>query len=571
MITSVADLCNGSTLAADVVVIGGGPMGIVTSLELADAGHRVLVVESGGLKFDPRIQDLSGHAGNDPWHASSDVAVRRQLGGTSTLWGGRCVPFDPIDFEPRPAVPDSLWPVDYDEVARYLGRACEWCQCGKPVFSARALPELADDSLIAQFPDGDVLTTSLERWALPTRFGTFYRRRLQKSPLVEVVTDLTCTNIACDPATGKVDHLVLGSLNGRHATARGRFYVLAAGGLESTRLLMASNDVHPDGIGNSSGHLGRWYMAHTEARVASVHLNTPSETTIYGHEIDADDVYVRRRFTFSPALQRREGLSNAAIWFVNPPMGDPSHGSGILSGVFLTLTSPVGRFMLAEALRQAGTRTSGKVRKRDHLRNIVRDLGPAARFAGSFGYRRFLKRGRKAPGFFVRSASNVYPLDYHGEHLPNSDSRVVLTSERDALGVPRIRTDMRFSDTDVANVERAMHTLDAALRAEGVGHLEFLYDDIASGVWESLRKASGFHQTGTTRMAADPADGVVDSNLAVFGTENLFVASTSTFPTSSQANPTLTGVAFAVRLAEHLDGRLRTAGDRGSPEVAWAV
>jgi choline dehydrogenase-like flavoprotein len=58
-------------------------------------------------------------------------------------------------------------------------------------------------------------------------------------------------------------------------------------------------------------------------------------------------------------------------------------------------------------------------------------------------------------------------------------------------------------------------------------------------------------------MAANAADGVVDANLAVFGTENLFVASTSTFPTSSQANPTLTGVAFAVRLAEHLDRRLR--------------
>jgi choline dehydrogenase-like flavoprotein len=211
------------------------------------------------------------------------------------------------------------------------------------------------------------------------------------------------------------------------------------------------------------------------------------------------------------------------------------------------------------------------VRKRDHLRNIVRDLGPAARFAVSFGYRRFLKRGRKAPGFFVRSAANVYPLDYHGEHLPNADSRVVLTPERDALGVPRIRTDMRFSDADLEGVERAMHELDHALRAAGVGHLEFLYDDISTGVSECLRGASGFHQTGTTRMAADPADGVVDSNLAVFGSENLFVASTSTFPTSSQANPTLTGVAFAVRLAEHLDGRLRSAADRATSDLSSVV
>jgi choline dehydrogenase-like flavoprotein len=122
---------------------------------------------------------------------------------------------------------------------------------------------------------------------------------------------------------------------------------------------------------------------------------------------------------------------------------------------------------------------------------------------------------------------------------------------------------MRFSDADVASVERAMRELDRALRDAGVGHLEFLFDDIAAGVRECLLRASGFHQTGTTRMAATAADGVVDANLSVFGTENLFVASTSTFPTSSQANPTLTGIAFAVRLAQHLTGELRAGGRRG--------
>jgi choline dehydrogenase-like flavoprotein len=559
MIRAASDLADNSTLSADVVIVGSGPMGIVLGLELADKGHRVLVLESGGVRFDPAAQELARQSGNDPWHVPSALAVRRGMGGTSATWGGRCVPFDRIDFEPRPAVPDALWPVEYDEMTRYLGRACEWCRCGKPVFSALELPELAGRSMIPGFPDGDVLTTSLERWSLPTRFGRVYRKRLELARRLELVTGLTCTEIACDPESGQVDHLVLRSLDGKQAIARGRHYVLATGGLEATRLLLASNDVHSAGIGNASGHLGRWYMAHVEARVARVHLTTPPESTIHDHERDADGVYVRRRFTFSPALQRRKGLANAAIWFVNPAMSDPAHGSGILSGVYLTLISPLGRFMLAEAIRRAHTRTSTPVRMRDHLRNIVRDLGRATRFALDFTYRRFLKPGRKAPGFFVRSAANVYPLDYHGEHLPNPDSRVVLTSERDALGVPRIRTEMRFSDEDVASVERAMRELDAALREAGVGHLEFLFDDVAAGVRECLREASGFHQTGTTRMAASAADGVVDTNLAVFGTENLFVASTSTFPTSSQANPTLTGIAFALRLAQHLD---RTLLDR---------
>jgi choline dehydrogenase-like flavoprotein len=556
MIRAASELADNSTLSADVVVVGAGPMGIVVGLQLADKGHRVLLVESGEARFDQAAQELARQAGNDPWHVPSALAVRRGIGGTSATWGGRCVPFDPIDFEPRPVVPDALWPVGYAEMERYLGQACSWCRCGRPVFSALELPELADRSMIPGFPDGDVLTSSLERWSLPTRFGRVYRKRLQAARQLELITGLTCTHIACDPGSGAVDHLVLRSLSGRQAIARGRHYVLATGGLEATRLLMASNDVHRAGIGNSSGHLGRWYMAHVEARVARAHLTTPPESTIHDHERDAEGVYVRRRFTFSRALQRRKGLPNAAMWFVNPPMGDPIHGSGILSGVYLTLVSPAGRFMLTDAIRKAGTRTSSPVRKRDHLRNIVRDLGPAIKFALDFSYRRFLKPGRKAPGFFVRSAANVYPLDYHGEHLPNPDSRVLLTSERDALGVPRIRTEMRFSDEDVASVERAMRELDTALRDAGVGHLEFLFDDIAAGVRECLREGSGFHQTGTTRMAATAADGVVDSNLAVFGAERLFVASTSTFPTSSQANPTLTGIAFALRLAQHLDREL---------------
>ena len=556
MIRAATDVADNSTLQAEVVVVGSGPMGIVVGLELADKGHRVLLVESGAVKFDPQAQELSRQAGNDPWHVPSSLAVRRGVGGTSATWGGRCVPFDRVDFEPRPLVPDARWPVEYDEMARHLARACEWARCGRPVFNALELPELAGRSMIQGFPDGDVVTTSLERWSLPTRFGRVYRERLERSTQLELITGLTCTHIACDPETGEVDHLVLRSLAGAHAIARGRRYVLATGGLEATRLLMASDDVHSDGIGNASGHLGRWYMAHVEARVARAHLTTPPESTIYAHERDGEGVYVRRRFTFSPALQRRKGLPNAAIWFVNPPMGEPSHGSGILSGVYLTLVSPVGRYMLTEAIRQAGTKTSVPVRKRDHLRNIVRDIGPATRFALDFSYRRFLKPGRKAPGFFVRSAANVYPLDYHGEHLPNPDSRVLLTSERDPLGVPRIRTEMHFSDEDVASVERAMRELDAALRGAGVGHLEYLFDDIAAGVRECLHGASGYHQTGTTRMAASAADGVVDKNLAVFGAENLFVASTSTFPTSSQANPTLTGIAFALRLAQHLDREL---------------
>ena len=340
-------------------------------------------------------------------------------------------------------------------------------------------------------------------------------------------------------------------------TVRARRYAIAAGGLESTRLLFASDRHHPGGIGNHSGHLGRWYMAHVEARVAEVRFSTPPERTIFDHERDADGVYVRRRFTLAPRLQLAERLPNTAIWLVNPSIGDPSHGSGILSFVYLALISPLGRHFVAEGIRHEHVKTDRPPRLSAHLRNVARDLGPAAAFAVSFGYRRFLRRGRRAPGFFVGSAANVYPLLYHAEHLPHWRSFVEPSGERDALGMPRLRTHLHFDEEDVGNVRRAHEALDRSLRAQGLGSVAFLREDVEGAVREGL--FGGFHQAGTTRMSARPQDGVIDADLAVHGFDDLFVASSSAFPTSGQANSTLMLIAFAVRLADRLAGELRAA------------
>jgi hypothetical protein len=295
-------------------------------------------------------------------------------------------------------------------------------------------------------------------------------------------------------------------------------------------------------------------MAHVEVRVGRVRFTTPPEQTIYGHERDRDGVYVRRRFTLSPGAQRDLDLPNVAIWMVNPEIADASHGSGILSFVYLMLSSPLGRYFVAEGIRQAHTKSARPATVRAHLRNVARDIGPAAAFAAAFGYRRFLKRGRKVPGFFVPSAANTYPLLYHGEHLPHWLSHVEPGPERDALGMPRLRTQLHFSEEDVRSVRRAHELLDRSLREQGLGEVEFLYDDVEAAVREQL--FGGYHQAGTTRMSALPEDGVVDRDLAIHGFEDLFVASSSVFPTSSQANSTFTLIAFALRLADRLGGEL---------------
>jgi hypothetical protein len=537
-------------LSAEVAIVGAGPAGIVLALEMAARGHQVLLLESGGLTVDPEVQRLGDTVGHDPLHVSMSLSTSRRVGGASNLWGGRCVPFDPIDFQPRAIVGDSRWPVDYEQLQPYFQRACDWCLCGEAVFDANRLAGLSGRSLVPDFPEGEVLASTLERWSLPTNFGQQYLSALEESSLITLVVELTCTDVVSVEDREAISHLQARTLSGSTVKIVADRYVLACGGLENTRLLLASTSAGPEGLGNHSGHLGHWYMAHVESRIARVHFHTPPDKTIYGHERDRDGVYVRRRLTFSQELLTDQEMPNAAIWLVNPEIGDPAHRSGILSFAYLMLASPFGKRFVAEGIRQAHVKTANPPSLYGHLRNVVRNLGPAILFALNFGYRRYLKRGRKVPGFFVESGENVYPLLYHGEHLPHRESHTELAEERDALGVPRLRTRIHFDERDVDAVLRAHRRLDAYLRSNSLGYLEYLYEDCDQAVRTQL--FGGYHQAGTTRMSSRPEDGVVDSELAVHGFDDLFVASSSTFVTSGQANSTFMIIVFTLRLADYL-------------------
>ena len=558
MILDAKDLGETVLAPADVVVIGAGPAGIVVALEMARSGSDVLLIESGRPSYSERIQQLSDAAQYDhDLHAPLSIALRRQVGGTSTIWGGRCVPYDPIDFDSRDYMESTEWPIAYEDLLPFYERACLWTSVGRPVFDTAQAPQLSRP-IVPGFIDGDVRNTTLERWSLPTNFGREYRDLLRDSKKIRLVTGLTCTEIVCAPGEARVDHLECRSLDGTVAQVRGRRYVLAAGGLEGTRLLLASTGPNGGALGNHSDHLGRWYMSHIEGVISNVHFTTPPRQTLFGIERDVDGVYVRRRLSFSREFQHERRLPNIVAWLANREPADPKHQSGVLSFVYLMLSSPLGKFVATDAQRRSlrgekvpgspyGEAEQGPVVA--HLKNIIRQPIATVRFIFSFGIGRFLAR-RSTPGFFIYSPRNVYPLQYHGEHRPHRDSRVTLADDRDELGVPKLRIDIRFSDEDVNGVIAAHECWDEYLRRTGCGEIEYLHDDLGEAILS--RAGGGFHQIGTTRMATNPDDGVVDANLTVHGVDNLSVVSSSTFVTSGQANSTLLIVMLAIRLAEHL-------------------
>src|ERR1700722_1891947 len=193
-------------IEAELAVIGAGPAGIAVALEAERHGISVVLLESGDQTFNPTVQELSDAAEWDRQrHAPLTLATRRQVGGTSTIWGGRCVPFDPIDFESRPYLGISSWPVSYEDIQRYFQRACDLMVCGKAAFSTSEMSHLPK-GIVPGFIDDGVLASSLERWSLPTNFGSVYGQRLRQSPHIRLLTGVTCTEIICPPDSGRAKY-----------------------------------------------------------------------------------------------------------------------------------------------------------------------------------------------------------------------------------------------------------------------------------------------------------------------------------------------------------------------------
>ena len=537
-----------SVVESDVTIVGSGPAGITLALELGNAGFEVALVESGGPRFSAEAQSLGDTEHFDPRnHAPMSECTRRQIGGASVIWGGRCVPYDPVDFDQRSWVPHSSWPIRFEDLEPYFQRACDYFLCGRSVFDLHQIPEVRQTSIVPGLPDGEVLNSTIARWSLPTDFGNEYSRQLKASPRIRLIHGLTCTEIECTDS--RVHMIRSKSTGGKTLRLRSRAYVLACGGIETTRLLLASDRQRNGGIGNHAGHLGRFYMGHVSGRIAQVRFATPAKKTIFGFDRDTDGIYLRRRLSFPREVQRQRQLNNIVAYLANPKISDPAHRNGVLSFSYLILRSPLGRFLAPAAMRNARIQGGDSKSIPAHIRNMVLDLGKTLHFIPTFAYKRYLAR-RKIPGFYQHSASNVYDLHYHGEQVPNPESRIALVNETDALGLRKVKLDLRYSRQDVDNVVRAHDYWDSYLKRYRVGSLEYKSADLESNVWDQA--SDGFHQIGTTRMSHNPRDGVVGPQCNVHGFNDLFIASSSTFVTSGQANSTFMIVAFALRLADHL-------------------
>jgi choline dehydrogenase-like flavoprotein len=546
MLHESADFPNGHELCADVVIVGAGAAGITMALDLIGSRVSVLLLESGGFEEEAATQDLyAGAVADGRLHSPPDRYRQRRFGGTTTIWGGRCMPFDPIDFEVRDGVPGSGWPITRSDIEPFYARANALCEAGE--FAYTTLEAFGSDALpvVKGFTSADFSTNRLERFSCPTNFAARYLQKLRASSNVHVVLHANLTKIALDESGTQVEHLLLKTLSGQRLTARARRYVLATGGLETARLLLANRDRQPQGLGNDHDVVGRYYMCHVAGTIGAIRFTCPSSAVYRGYRKSNDGIYCRQRFALEESAQRREGIGNFVARLHHPRITDPAHRSAILS--LLYLAKPFIPYEYQQRLHGPdGNSDGGWLR---HFANVAAGPFEAAGFAWHMIRERRLAE-RKFPSIIINSRANLYSIDFHAEQYPNASSRVLLDDTVDALGMPRIKIDWRYLPQDVHTVHRSLAILARDFAASGVGSLD--YDPALVETEMTRYGAYGGHHIGTTRMGSDNRNSVVDASCRVHSVRNLFVSGSAVFPTSSQANPTLTIVALALRLAAHL-------------------
>lgn len=507
----------------DICIVGTGPAGSTLARELSHSGQRVTVLESGGLERDDATDGLNEVENVGRARVLDQWEVRnRILGGSSHTWGGRCAPFDAIDFEHRPWVPMSGWPFQRDEIGQYLARSA--AHLGLNLgdgFSDERFWTLAGRDAPAVNPDPRALLPFFWQFSRDggsrleaMRFGKHLAREI--GPNVRLITGATVLRVNVSEAGDRVVSLDYASPAGAVHTLRTARVILCAGGIENARLLLASNAVLSDGLGNRLDLVGRYLMDHPRGPVGRFDLAASAGLQRRFGRFNVRGNLFRGGFRLSPVVQRAEGLLNCAVWLGEAVAEDDPW----------------------EVLKRW-------MRRQPDLRSdFAKLLANRHMFLSGIGDLVEGKRG------VVRKLSALH-LDCMVEQRPDPDSRVTLSDRRDRFGVPLARIDWRVH-RDEARTMRRTAELIADQFARGGLPAPILEPWVVAGDELPVTFLDVAHPTGTTRMATEPSSGVVDPECRVYGISGLYIAGSSVFPTAGHCNPTQLIVALAIRLGDHL-------------------
>lgn len=514
MHTDARTLDDGTVLEADLCIVGAGAAGITMALEFAGTQHDVILLEAGGFQLDIDTQRLyGGKSIGVPYQVPLEAARLHYFGGTTGHWAGWCAPLDPIDFRKREWIPHSGWPITREELDPYYARAQKYPQLGPYEYSVAA-HETPDRQRMPL--DEDRFWTKMWQFSPPTRFGTEYRDEVVNADNVHLYTHAVATEIVANESVRAVDALRVKTLTGKEHTVRARHYILACNSIQNARLLLASNRQAPNGIGNDNDLVGRYFMEHFEMVGAELVLADREDARLYEHAArqPAGEIAI------SEEAQEKHGVLNGTVSLRRGVVDQAA-----LEGFFQRFSES-----RMNQLRRAEREARGETEE---------DSTP------------FSRRESTTP-----QEERFFRIQSRSEQSPNPASRVVLSSEKDALGMPFANLDWQLNKIDKRSMRVFYELLADEMGRTGLGRLrilDWLYTDDSE--WPPFL-SGGFHNMGTTRMHDDPKQGVLDADGRVHGIGNLHAAGGCMFTTAGSANPTLTLIALSIRLSDHMKERL---------------
>lgn len=493
------------TLEADVCIVGAGPAGITLARELVSENVRVMCLESGGLDNEEAPQSLNeGEVSGTPY-AGLRKTRHRQAGGCTNVWntpldeqevGAKLTPLDSWDFGGREWIEHGGWPFDAGELRRFYQQAQTVCGLGPFCYDG---DHWCDESATFALPDAR-LRRAVYQFGPAAVFADRYVRELLESDNVQLMHHATACGLTFRRKPRSAISVEVSGPAGNRFRVGARFFVLAAGAIENARLLLVSRDPGDEAAGNEYDWVGRCFMEHARDRSLSLlprDAEVFAQCAFYDRHPGADGTIIGGRLGLDGRAVADERLVSASVSLL-PLAREPS--------------------VVSRMMRRIGVRRNG--------------------YCG-YGWSRAPRLDRNLLGF--RAEINV-------EQGPHPENRVVLARTRDRFGVPIPALHWRWRHQDQQRLDRVRRLVIESLTAAGVGRVEFA-DNVPPD-------PNAHHHAGTTRMHARARSGVVDPDARVHDTDNLYVAGASSFPTAGFANPTLTIVALALRLAEHLRQRM---------------
>lgn len=521
MYINEADLVTAASKEWDVIVVGAGAVGLILAVSLGRADQRVLLLDS-GARDNSDANDLNAVVMTGRQHLGATHGRARTIGGTTTLWGGQLTRFVPYDFDARQIMADCAWPIRYEDIERFYTDVARMLDLDLHYLSDASVQGAIESRKPADTAGCEVFFT---RWLRETNLARWFAGDLENRTALEVAPSCHATEILCRADGAQVSGIKAVSSRGQRLEFHARRVVLAAGTLEISRLLLLTAKNNPRVAWAGNANVGRYFQDHLDLVVGQIESKNKKAFANLFENVILNGHKYQPKIRMRTAVLRDLGCLNIACTVrFDSSIGEDIH---LLKQFFKSLLT--------------GARVDKPWQSIKRMVSLSHVWFPLMW--------RYVRHRR-----ILAIADRGVSVIAHCEQRPLKESRISLDpNAADRFGDPIAQLHW------VVDEELQMRSLQSFIR-ELQGFLRSACDAdltpvpaILAGDTAVLAQASdSYHQCGGARMSLGAADGVVDADCKVFGTDNLYVAGAAVFPSASFANPTYTAMALACRLGNHL-------------------